>query len=114
MTETKCAIIIKIQIQYVSKEVFNLKNEILINLRGKTPRLAVAKALGITPQGLGMIERGERIPRPNLMKRIANYYAKTVDELFFYHNRHKMCQNHSSMNNSFDEISNTVSKKSAG
>lgn len=60
-----------------------MKNEILINLRGKTPRFAVAKALRITPQGLGMIERGERIPRPNLMKHIANYYAKTVDELFF-------------------------------
>ena len=55
-----------------------MKNELLISLRGKTPRLVVATTLRITPQGLGMIERGERIPRPDLMKRIADYYDKTV------------------------------------
>jgi transcriptional regulator with XRE-family HTH domain len=39
-----------------------------------------------------MIERGKRIPRPHLMKRIADYYNKTVDELFFDNKRHNLCQ----------------------
>lgn len=62
-----------------------MKNEFLISLRGQKSRKTVAKDLRITPQGLGLIERGERIPRPELMKRIADYYDKTVDEIFFDH-----------------------------
>ncbi|WP_371375280.1 helix-turn-helix transcriptional regulator [Sporomusa aerivorans] len=60
-----------------------MKNQILLTLRGQKSRASVAKDLRITPQGLGLIERGERIPRPILMKRIADYYGKTVDEIFF-------------------------------
>lgn len=67
-------------------------NNMLIILRGERARSIVAKELGITPQGLGMIERGDRIPRPDLMKRIADYYNKTVDEIFFNPKRHNMCQ----------------------
>lgn len=62
-----------------------MRNTILSELRGKRSRAEVAKERGITTQGLGMIERGKRIPRPDLMKRIADYYNKTVDELFFWH-----------------------------
>lgn len=69
-----------------------LENKILIELRGDRGRVDVARDLGITQQGLGMIERGERIPRPELMKRIADYYNKTVDELFFNNDRHNLCQ----------------------
>jgi len=68
-----------------------MRNLMLIDLRGMRSRAVVAKELGITTQGLGMIERGDRIPRPDLMEKIANYYNKTVDELFFDHKRHETC-----------------------
>lgn len=58
-------------------------NKKLIELRGEKTRRMVAESLGITVQGLAMIERGERIPRPGLMKKFSDYYKKTVDELFF-------------------------------
>lgn len=60
-----------------------MKNEVLIKLRGGKPRAEVAAALGITTQGLGLIERGERMPRKNLMIKFSLYYKKTIDELFF-------------------------------
>lgn len=69
-----------------------MRNDYLIMLRGSRSRTEVSKDLGITPQGLGMIERGERTPRPDLMAKIAAYYNKTVDEIFFTHNRHISCQ----------------------
>ncbi|WP_425059215.1 hypothetical protein SCACP_38920 [Sporomusa carbonis] len=69
-----------------------MRNTILIELRGKRSRAEVAKELGITTQGFGMIERRKRIPRPDLMKRIADYYNKTVDELFFGTLGHEMYQ----------------------
>lgn len=60
-----------------------MKNEVLIQLRGTRSRAEVAKDLGITVQGLGLIERGERMPRRELMLKFSVYYQKTVDELFF-------------------------------
>ncbi|WP_306303052.1 helix-turn-helix transcriptional regulator [Alicyclobacillus sendaiensis] len=54
----------------------------LIEARGDKPRSLVARELGITPQALGMIERGQRTPRFSLMQKIADYYGKSVDELF--------------------------------
>lgn len=59
-----------------------MKNELLITLRGNRTRAEVARALGITPQGLGLIERGERFPRKGLLIRFSEYYQKSVDELF--------------------------------
>jgi len=93
-----------------------MKNEILIKLRGATPRSLVAKELGITPQGLGMIERGERIPRPGLMKNFAVYYKRTVDDLFFNQERHKTCQNLSVLKDcdSNNETCCTLNSKLAG
>lgn len=64
---------------------------ILINLRGEESRQKVAKDLGITPQALGMIERGDRTPSLELAKKIADYYEKTIDEIFFTKNRNEMC-----------------------
>lgn len=54
----------------------------LIEARGNRSRPRVAKDLGITPQGLGMIERGERVPRLPLMQRISDYYGKPIDYFF--------------------------------
>lgn len=68
-------------------------NEFLVDLRGNKTKKEVAAALGISPQGLGMIERGERFPRQGLMKKIADYYSLTVDEIFFNKKCNKTLQN---------------------
>lgn len=58
-------------------------NKVLIQLRGDKTRVEVAADLGITPQGLGLIERGKRMPRKELLIKFASYYEKSIDELFF-------------------------------
>lgn len=63
----------------------------LIKLRGTKSRQEVAKVLDITPQMLGAIERGTRTPSLFLAKKIADYYATTVDRIFFNHSGHEMC-----------------------
>jgi len=55
----------------------------LMQLRGNTPRSVVSKRIGITPQMLGAIERGDRNPSLKLAKKIADYYGVSVDEIFF-------------------------------
>lgn len=63
----------------------------LIKLRGDESRQNVAKDLGITPQMLGAIERGDRTPSLSLAKKIADRYKVTVDDVFFGKVRNKMC-----------------------
>lgn len=63
----------------------------LVELRGENSRLDVAKKLGITPQMLGAIERGDRNPSLHLAKRIADLYGTTVDDIFFNQNGHESC-----------------------
>lgn len=65
----------------------------LISLRAEKSRLEVAKDLGITPQMLGAIERGDRNPSLHLAKKIADYYNVSVDEIFFTQIRNEMCLN---------------------
>lgn len=60
-----------------------MKRKKLIKLRGNRSRPPIAKEIGITPQMLGMIERGERTPSLLLAKKIADYYGVTVEEIFF-------------------------------
>lgn len=55
----------------------------LIELRNDESRRKVAGDLGITPQALGMIERGDRTPSLELAKKIADYYGVTIEEIFF-------------------------------
>lgn len=43
----------------------------------------VAEILEITPDYLGMIERGSRTPGFSLAKKFADLYNVTVDEIFF-------------------------------
>lgn len=61
----------------------------LIECRGERSRRKVAKAVDITPQMLGAIERGDRTPSLPLAKKIADYYELSVDEIFFNHKRHE-------------------------
>lgn len=69
------------------KEVVHLDSEkiarILIELRGERSREAVASALNISVSALAMYETGARIPRDETKKKIAAYYHKTVQEIFF-------------------------------
>lgn len=63
----------------VAKEV----GKKLVALRGKKSQQEVAEAAGITQAALSMYERGERIPRDAVKIRLANYYGRTVGEIFF-------------------------------
>lgn len=55
----------------------------LIRLRGNKSREEVASALNISVSALAMYENGHRIPRDEIKVRIAEYYNKTVQEIFF-------------------------------
>lgn len=55
----------------------------LVVLRGDRSRQEVSKALGISLSALAMYENGDRIPRDETKKRIASFYGKSVEEIFF-------------------------------
>lgn len=55
----------------------------LTELRGGTSQAEVAAALRVSRSALAMYERGERIPRDEIKKRISDYYKVGIDELFF-------------------------------
>lgn len=55
----------------------------LIELRGERKREEVAEAIGVSKSAIAMYEAGERVPRDPLKLKIANYYNKTVEEIFF-------------------------------
>lgn len=55
----------------------------LVELRGDRSQSVVAKAVGISDSALSMYECGERIPRDAVKIKIANYYGKTVQSIFF-------------------------------
>jgi len=55
----------------------------LVLLRGNKTREEVAADLGISCSALGMYEQGNRIPRDEIKIKIATYYGKSVEEIFF-------------------------------
>lgn len=55
----------------------------LVQLRGERTQDQVADDLGISTSAVGMYERGERIPKDEIKKKIAEYFGKTVQEIFF-------------------------------
>lgn len=55
----------------------------LAELRGKKTQEEVASALGISTSTLSMYECGERIPRDTIKVKIAKYYKKSVQAIFF-------------------------------
>lgn len=57
--------------------------ERLIAARGTTPRETVAKAVGISLSAISMYELGARVPRDEVKVKLANFYGKSVQELFY-------------------------------
>lgn len=57
--------------------------EKLRQLRGEKKQVEVAEDVGITPQALNNYEQGVRVPRDEVKFKLAKYYNKTVDEIFF-------------------------------
>lgn len=57
--------------------------ERLIKARGDTPREQVASAVGVSVSAMSMYEIGARIPRDEIKVKLAKFYNKTVQELFF-------------------------------
>ena len=57
----------------------------LVQLRTnkKKTQKEVAEACNISVSALAMYEIGERIPRDEIKKRIANYYKVSVESIFF-------------------------------
>ena len=64
---------------------------ILRRLRGDRTQEEIATALGITKSSWAMYERDERVPRDEVKIRIAKYFGKSVEELFYTQIEHYMC-----------------------
>lgn len=58
-------------------------SEIMKELRGDRTQEEVAKALEISNSALSAYEQGERTPRDEVKIRIAKYYGKSVQDIFF-------------------------------
>lgn len=63
-----------------SKEQIGLD---LRRLRGDKTQSAVASDLGISVAAVAMYEAGERVPRDELKAVMADYFGRTVGDLFF-------------------------------
>lgn len=57
--------------------------ERLRELRGSETQEKMGERFGIATSTWAMYERGDRVPRDEIKSKIARYYGKTVDELFF-------------------------------
>ena len=57
--------------------------KILRELRGMNTQEEIAKDLGITKSSWAMYERDERVPRDEIKVRIADYFNKPIQELFY-------------------------------
>ena len=66
--------------------------KILMELRGEKTREKVANDIGISPSSLGMYELELRIPRDDIKIKLANYFQKSVQEIFFANQCHDMRQ----------------------
>lgn len=55
----------------------------LRRLRGNRTQDEVAAAIGISKSALSLYEKGERIPRDEIKKKLADYYGRSVQFIFF-------------------------------
>lgn len=61
----------------------------LRELRGNQSKSVVAEAVGVSESAYVKYERNERVPRDDVKMRIASYFNKTVQEIFFSSDEHK-------------------------
>ena len=57
--------------------------ERLRQLRGSRTQKEVAEALNVSEMSISLWERGERMPSDDLKIKIAAYYKKSVQSIFF-------------------------------
>ena len=57
--------------------------ERLRKLRGSRTLDEVGAALGVTSMAVSLWERGERTPSDEMKMRLASYYRKSVNSIFF-------------------------------
>lgn len=55
----------------------------LRELRGERTQKEVADAVGVTTMAISQYEQGERIPQDEIKVRLAKYYNKSIEEIFF-------------------------------
>lgn len=55
----------------------------LKSLRGERTQQEVAEAVGVSNMAISQYESGERVPSDVIKIRLANYFHKTVEEIFF-------------------------------
>lgn len=55
----------------------------LRELRGNIARSFVADACGVSVSALSMYENGDRIPRDDVKVRIAKFFGKSVQQIFY-------------------------------
>lgn len=63
--------------------------EKLRELRGDKSQAVIAKAIDVSDSAMSAYENGDRVPRDEVKVRIAEYYGKTVQEIFFDNERHE-------------------------
>ena len=51
--------------------------------RGQIPRKSVCDAVGISLNALMMYENGKRVPRDEIKVKLAKFYGKKIEELFY-------------------------------
>lgn len=52
-------------------------------LRGDMSQAELGRALGLSDSAIGMYEQGNRIPKDDIKNRYAEFFGKTVQEIFF-------------------------------
>lgn len=55
----------------------------LRKLRGTKSRNEVAEAIGVSVSAVSMYEIGERVPKDSVKTRYAQFFGRTVEEIFF-------------------------------
>lgn len=73
------------------KEVIEMENKIdasaigerLKMLRGTRTLKEVSECIGISESALSMYENGARVPRDKIKIKLAKYYKKTIQSIFF-------------------------------
>lgn len=63
--------------------IVNAIPERLRNLRGDKSQKEVAEAIGISQSSYAMYETGDRVPNDENKRKLAAFFKKTVQEIFF-------------------------------